>query len=91
VQPLPGTIRGASDPFVATQWSVILAAGESQSAPEMARAALGELCQIYWPTCAATPLGCGRYRETLCAEVRRTVERESEGELHEFLRVLTDR
>jgi len=49
VQPLPGTIRGASDPFAATQWSVILAAGESQAAPEMAHAALGQLCQMYWP------------------------------------------
>jgi RNA polymerase sigma factor (sigma-70 family) len=31
------------------QWSVILAAGESQAAPETARAALGHLCQTYWP------------------------------------------
>jgi RNA polymerase sigma-70 factor (ECF subfamily) len=37
------------DPFAATQWSVILAAGESQAAPDVARAALGQLCQIYWP------------------------------------------
>jgi RNA polymerase sigma factor (sigma-70 family) len=49
VNPLPRTIRGASDPFAATQWSVILAAGESQAAPEIAQAALGQLCQIYWP------------------------------------------
>jgi RNA polymerase sigma-70 factor (ECF subfamily) len=46
---LPGTIRGASDPFAPTQWSVVLAAGESQSAPEVARTALAQLCQTYWP------------------------------------------
>jgi RNA polymerase sigma factor (sigma-70 family) len=49
VQPLPGTIRGASDPFAATQWSIILAAGESEARPEMAQVALGQLCQMYWP------------------------------------------
>jgi RNA polymerase sigma-70 factor (ECF subfamily) len=49
VQPLPGTIRGLSEPFAPTQWSVILAAGESQSEPEAARTALAQLCQTYWP------------------------------------------
>jgi RNA polymerase sigma factor (sigma-70 family) len=49
VNPLPGTIRGVSDPFASTQWSVILAAGESQAGPEIAQAALGQLCQMYWP------------------------------------------
>ena len=49
MQPLPGTFRGQGDPFAATQWSVVLAAGESQVAPETAHAALGELCQMYWP------------------------------------------
>jgi RNA polymerase sigma factor (sigma-70 family) len=49
VNPLPGTIRGGSDPFAPTQWSVILAAGESQAEPELAQAALGELCATYWP------------------------------------------
>jgi RNA polymerase sigma factor (sigma-70 family) len=49
VQPLPGTIRGQSEPFAPTQWSVVLAAGESQSEPEAARTALAQLCQTYWP------------------------------------------
>ena len=49
VNPLPRTIRGVSDPFAPTQWSVILAAGESQAGPEIAQAALGQLCQMYWP------------------------------------------
>ncbi|MGH8092304.1 MAG: RNA polymerase sigma factor [Chthoniobacterales bacterium] len=46
---MPGTIRGLSEPFAPTQWSVVLAAGESQSAPEAARTALAQLCQTYWP------------------------------------------
>ena len=37
-----------SDFFPSTQWSVVLAAGRSLVEPEMAQAALGELCQIYW-------------------------------------------
>jgi DNA-directed RNA polymerase specialized sigma24 family protein len=37
-----------SDSFAPTHWSVIVAAGESQAAPEAARAALAELCQTYW-------------------------------------------
>lgn len=48
MQLLPGTLHGASEPFAPTHWSVILAAGESQVAPETARAALAELCQTYW-------------------------------------------
>lgn len=46
--PLPGTIHGQSDPFAPTQWSVILAAGRSQANPEVAQAALAQLCQTYW-------------------------------------------
>ena len=46
--PLPGTIHGESDPFAPTQWSVILAAGRSEANPELARSALGQLCQTYW-------------------------------------------
>lgn len=42
------TVHGASDPFAATQWSVILAAGESQIDPGLARLALAQLCQTYW-------------------------------------------
>lgn len=46
--PLPGTIYGEGDPFAPTQWSVILAAAESQANPEVAQAALAQLCQTYW-------------------------------------------
>ena len=36
------------DLFPSTHWSVVVAAGRSQSEPEIAQAALAELCQIYW-------------------------------------------
>lgn len=49
MKPLPGTIRGQSEPFAPTQWSLVLAAGESQSEPEAAHAALAQLCRMYWP------------------------------------------
>jgi RNA polymerase sigma-70 factor (ECF subfamily) len=39
---------GQSDPFAPTHWSVIVAAGRSDSEPESARVALAELCQTYW-------------------------------------------
>jgi RNA polymerase sigma-70 factor (ECF subfamily) len=45
---LPGTIHGENGPFAPTQWSVVLAAGESQADPEGARTALAQLCQTYW-------------------------------------------
>lgn len=45
---LPETIHGESDPFAPTQWSVVLAAGESQANPALAQSALGQLCQTYW-------------------------------------------
>jgi RNA polymerase sigma factor (sigma-70 family) len=48
VKVLPGTIHAQSDPFAPTHWSMILAAGRSQGDPEVARAALAELCQTYW-------------------------------------------
>jgi RNA polymerase sigma factor (sigma-70 family) len=48
VKSLPEMIRGQSDPFATTQWSMILAAGRSQADPEVARAALAQLCQTYW-------------------------------------------
>jgi RNA polymerase sigma-70 factor (ECF subfamily) len=37
-----------NDAFAATRWSVIVAAGESDSEPEKARLALTELCRTYW-------------------------------------------
>jgi RNA polymerase sigma-70 factor (ECF subfamily) len=49
VQNLPGTVYGQADPFGATHWSVIVAAGKTQSDPELAREALAQLCQTYWP------------------------------------------
>jgi len=48
VKTLAETIHGQSDTFAPTHWSVVLAAGESQAAPEIARAALAQLCQTYW-------------------------------------------
>jgi RNA polymerase sigma-70 factor (ECF subfamily) len=45
---LPETIHGESDPFAPTQWSVILAASQSQAHPETAQSALAHLCQTYW-------------------------------------------
>jgi RNA polymerase sigma factor (sigma-70 family) len=46
--PLPETIHGGNDPFAPTQWSVILAAGQSQANPGAAQTALAQLCQTYW-------------------------------------------
>src|SRR5215813_13797381 len=48
VKALVGNGCRQSDFFPSTQWSVVLAAGRSLAEPEMAQAALGELCQIYW-------------------------------------------
>ncbi len=45
---LTETIYGQSDTFAPTHWTVVLAAGESQAAPEIARAALAQLCETYW-------------------------------------------
>ena len=49
MQTLPGTVYGQADPFADTHWSVIVAAGKTQADPEIACAALAQLCQIYWP------------------------------------------
>ena len=49
VQTLPRTVYGQVDPFAATQWSVIKAAGDSQVDAERSRVALAQLCQTYWP------------------------------------------
>jgi RNA polymerase sigma-70 factor (ECF subfamily) len=40
--------HGESDSFPSTHWSVVLAARSSQAEPEIAGAALAELCQSYW-------------------------------------------
>ncbi len=43
-----GNGQGRSDFFPSTHWSVVVAAGESQAEPEIAQAALAELCQTNW-------------------------------------------
>ena len=40
--------QGRSDVFPSTHWSVVFAAGRSEAEPQMAGAALAELCQVYW-------------------------------------------
>jgi RNA polymerase sigma-70 factor (ECF subfamily) len=49
VQSVQGTLSGEADPFAPTQWSVIVAAGESQTDPDASRIALAKLCETYWP------------------------------------------
>jgi RNA polymerase sigma-70 factor (ECF subfamily) len=49
VQNPAGTVYGRADAFATTHWSVILAAGKTQTDPEIARDALAQLCQTYWP------------------------------------------
>jgi RNA polymerase sigma factor (sigma-70 family) len=48
VKTLAGNGCRQSDLFPSTHWSVVLAAGRSQAEPEIAQAALAELCQTYW-------------------------------------------
>jgi DNA-directed RNA polymerase specialized sigma24 family protein len=48
VKTLAGNGCRQSDLFPSTHWSVIVAAGETQAEPEIAQAALAELCQTYW-------------------------------------------
>src|SRR5207245_9127452 len=43
-----GNGQDRSDVFPSTHWSMVLAAGKSQVDPEIAGAALAELCQVYW-------------------------------------------
>src|SRR5438552_12075356 len=43
-----GNGHGQSDLFPSTHWSAVLAAGRNQAEPEIARAALAQLCQTYW-------------------------------------------
>ena len=49
MQNLAGTVYGQADPFAATHWSVIVAAGKTQADPGTASAAMAQLCQTYWP------------------------------------------
>jgi RNA polymerase sigma-70 factor (ECF subfamily) len=48
VKALAGSTCGQGDLFSPTHWSVVLAAGKGEAEPEVAQAALAELCQIYW-------------------------------------------
>jgi len=48
VKTLAGDECRESDLFPPTHWSAVLAAGRSEAEPEVAQAALAELCQIYW-------------------------------------------
>jgi RNA polymerase sigma-70 factor (ECF subfamily) len=48
MNPGVGNEHGQSDLFPLTHWSVVLAAGRSQAEPEIAGAALAQLCQTYW-------------------------------------------
>ena len=48
VKTLAGNGCRESGLFGTTHWSVVLAAGSSQAEPEIAQAALAELCQTYW-------------------------------------------
>src|SRR5213592_3272166 len=48
VKTLAGNGDRQSNLFPSTHWSVIVAAGRSQADPEIAQAALAELCQTYW-------------------------------------------
>jgi RNA polymerase sigma factor (sigma-70 family) len=48
VKALAGSGCPQGNLFSPTHWSVVLAAGRSQAEPEVAQAALADLCQIYW-------------------------------------------
>lgn len=48
VKSLGGNECRQSNFFPSTQWSVVLASGRSGAEPEVAQAALAELCQTYW-------------------------------------------
>src|SRR5215475_3788219 len=48
VKALAGNGCRQRDFFPLTHWSAIIAAGRSQAEPEIAQAALAELCQTYW-------------------------------------------
>ncbi len=48
VKTLAGNEHRQSGFFPETHWSAVVAAGRSQTEPEVAQAALAELCQTYW-------------------------------------------
>ena len=67
-----GNGHGQPDLFPSTHWSVVLAAGRSEAEPEIAGAALAELCQIYWvPLYRAFSLTCSNTKFTLARTGRK--------------------
>jgi RNA polymerase sigma factor (sigma-70 family) len=48
VKTLAGNECRQSDFFPSTHWSAVLASGRGEAEPEVAQAALAELCQTYW-------------------------------------------
>jgi RNA polymerase sigma factor (sigma-70 family) len=59
VKSLAGNGQGQSDLFPPTHWSVIVAAGKNAAEPEVAHAALAELCQTYWVPLYSFVRSCG--------------------------------
>ncbi len=59
MQALGETVDAHGNVFSATQWSVIVRAGETQADPEASRRALAALCQTYWPPLYAFARGRG--------------------------------
>ena len=59
VKTVAGTAQAQSDVFAATHWSVIIAAGDSQIAPEAAKAGLAQLCETYWSPLYTFVRTCG--------------------------------
>lgn len=46
---IPGTLQGGGAPFLTTHWSVVQRSAQHGHSPDVARAALTQLCQDYWP------------------------------------------
>ncbi len=95
MQTVPGTWQNGGAGFHTTQWSVVMAAVESQS-PEAAQEALADFCQTYWPplyaflrrrghqSCDAQDLTQGFFVNLLEQNTLRRVSREK-GRLRTFL------
>jgi RNA polymerase sigma factor (sigma-70 family) len=59
VQRVAATEFDESRRFTATQWTLVVAAGESRADPQSSRDALAQLCQTYWPPLYAYARGRG--------------------------------
>ena len=75
VKTLAGNGYRQSDLFPSTHWSVIVAAGRSQADPEIAHAALAELCQTYWSPLYSFVRSRGYSVHDVAATAHKTVER----------------